>query len=444
MRQAYRITLLAMLTIGMTGAVRAQDDPFAMIDDAASPPVSTSPAEDAAPAIPMAPGAAAPTTTNDDPFATGTSAPIDFQPSFGAPPAGTAATTPEDNPFADTNPGSFETPAEAPGAAAPMGFGEAPAPTNGPVSPFGQQAGATTTAAPSGTGRGIAQLFDFRYVEVSNVLGKTTVIRKQMTKEEAEVFDTTVKNYYAGLARDGKLPNSTFSAGVDNADEWASWLLYSNQLELWARYCRDIPLAGGQVEFDPKADIIWPGDPRGTEIGGQGAAALQGGGEKDGGSTRPRNIYNENRSLDEQLTDFVPVADTRQNGQGRTVIDPKQMDDQAKKIYDNFLDKLREVERTQHTFALNLQRDIEDRARRRDEYAEWRQNQTRIIMDYVEEWSRRYDNKIVTVAGVRYELYKPGSVPTNTTRFANIVVTDYDLTPYDLLNEDGSLRGPSK
>jgi hypothetical protein len=113
-------------------------------------------------------------------------------------------------------------------------------------------------------------------------------------------------------------------------------------------------------------------------------------------------------------------------------------------IYRSYLETLRAYEETQQYFMGQLLKDLDDRKRQRAEYAEWRQEQRDRIIDYVNEWSRRYEGNVVMIAGVRYELYSPGTVPPAAPRGANIVETDYDLTPYDLLNEDGTLRGPAR
>ncbi len=454
-----RILATAMVGVvcGIASPLVAQDDPFA----AAAPAEPASPFGGAAPAAPEAAspfGDAAPPAEANDPFATAPAAPTTtFQPSFGtapaAPPADAAAAPDAATATAPAPPASDDP------------FGAVTAPEAAPISsPFGgpaapvnvdAMAGGPAPAAPEGgaapaatnTGKGIAQLFEFRYIPSATFNGKKVVTRKQLTKEEAAAFDASVIAEFGKLATDDKLPNKAFNKTTNTAQEWGQWLLYAHQLDNWTIYCRDVALAGSSNKTDPEEDIHWPGDPKKDEAAqGAGQEVADAGGGKGGGSRppRPTNIYNENRSLDDQVTDFFSVPDTRQGTQGRQVIDPKQMDDQAKKLYDAFLTDLREVEKKQTAFVKKLQNDIAQRQRDREGYQEWRDNQKRIVMDYVEEWNRRYEGRIVTVAGVRYEMYKPGTEPTNATRFANIVVTDYDLTPYDLLNEDGTLRGPAR
>ncbi|MEO8377304.1 MAG: hypothetical protein ABI579_06510 [Candidatus Sumerlaeota bacterium] len=335
------------------------------------------------------------------------------------------------------------------------GSEDAAALTSSPSSPFGSGPTSSMTSgepAPASgntanNGKGISQLYEFRYVPSATFNGRKIVTRKQLTRDEAAAFDTAVSAEFSKLAEEGKLPNQRFAKGVGNSQEWGQWMLYAFQLQNWSIYCRDVALGGTGFKFNPDTDIHWPGDPKPNTNGQAGVAGDQfGGGGKDGGGRpqRPANIVNENRSLDDQVLDFVPIPDTRGGTQQAVVVDPKQMDDQAKTIYNNFLTELRSEEKKQTAFLKKLAGDIDQRARDRQAYGEWRDNQKRIVLDYVNDWNRRYEGKVVTVAGVRYELYKPGTVPTNTTRYANIVVTDYELTPYDLLNDDGSLRGPAK
>jgi hypothetical protein len=120
------------------------------------------------------------------------------------------------------------------------------------------------------------------------------------------------------------------------------------------------------------------------------------------------------------------------------------MNDQTTIAYNQYLEALRAYEGFQEEFVKDLLDQLEARAAKRRSYDEWRGSQLDAVMDYVNEWNRRYEGGVTVIAGVRYELYAPDNVPTQTVRGANIVVTDFDLTPYDILNDDGTLRGPSK
>ena len=97
-----------------------------------------------------------------------------------------------------------------------------------------------------------------------------------------------------------------------------------------------------------------------------------------------------------------------------------------------------EQERYMEQFEIRLQ----ERAANRLAYADWRENRTQEIQEFVLEWNRAYSGEVAEIGGVRYELYRPGQeidkpAAEGTTR----IVTDYGLTPYDILNtEDGTLR----
>jgi hypothetical protein len=276
-------------------------------------------------------------------------------------------------------------------------------------------------------------------------------VRKAMTKEEAEVFDSQILTFYTELANSGQLPG--FTPGVDDVADWAQWMAYAYQVKLWQAYVETIVLVGSGFE-EGTVTVAWPGDPAPGaeagavtgEAGGEGTSAGRG---KDGGAApsarpaRPANIINENRSLDDQLADFNPLADTRSGGQGRTVYSPRQMDERTVAAYTTYLNQLRTYEEEQVAFMVKLKDDLETRQLARDAYQEWRDGQLDSVLEFVEEWNRRYEGDVTVIAGVRYELYRPDNVPTETIRGANVVITDYDLTPYDLLNEDGSLRGPA-
>lgn len=401
------------------------ENPFAAPPGDTAPPMNPFASDPgAAPAQPAAPEAANPFGAPPPPAPDST-----FEPQFGQ---DTAATS--------TNP--FDTSAPAPtGATEANPFATTTTEPAGETSPF--QFGGTETAS---QGTGISQLFEFRFAVRFGRDGRQIVTRQRMTREEAEVFDQNLKSYYREIVDAGDAPN--FQAGVHNPDEWAEWLAYANQLQLWSMYCRDVVLVGTGTEFDPAVDIPWPYDvQQAREAAAQEAQGNAGGGGEFGGERerpqRPADIRNENRSLDDQLADFSIVPDTRQQGGGgNPVIDPAQMNDAASTIYQTFNSVLRAFEQQQVAFMQDFRRDLEARAQKREAYAEWREDQKELIIEYIDEWSRRYEGQVLTIAGVRYELYKPGTEPPQGVRGANVVVTDFDITPYDLLDEDGRLRGP--
>lgn len=457
---AQRKLVLASLILALgagIGAPALAQNPFATgpgEEAPPAPPVSDNPfaAPPGVPAAPMnpfaaEPGAAPAAPEPANPFgAPPAPAPESaFQPQFGQ------TTTPSANPFdmGSPAPAAPAAPADSNPFAAPAAnpFGVT-APPAGGTSPF--QFGTTETAE---EGRGISQLFQFRFVVRFGRDGRQIVTRQRMTREEAELFDQELKAYFREIVDAGDAPN--YQAGVHNPDEWSEWLAYANQVQLWSMYCRDVVLVGTGFEFDPAADIPWPFDVQqarqaaAEEAQGTAGGAGEFGGEREGGAPRqrpqrPADIRNENRSLDDQLADFSIVPDTRQQqGGGNPVIDPAQMNEAIVAIYQQFNSRLRAFEQEQVAFMQDFRRDLEARAQKREAYAEWRQEQKEMIIEYIEEWSRRYEGQVLTIAGVRYELYKPGTEPSQGSRGANIVVTDYDITPYDLLDSTGRLRGPS-
>jgi hypothetical protein len=272
-----------------------------------------------------------------------------------------------------------------------------------------------------------------------------------MPVEEAKEWDKREKAEYAAAATAGEYP--LFNPATATAEDWADWMLYADQLQLWDRYVREVVLVGTDYR-DRESTIYWPGDKlipseqAATNQGdGFGAEAALGGGKSGGGAdTSSRNIYNENRSLDDQLGGFftAPVGDTRPGKQGQAVFDPAIMDNQSVALYQEYLTNLRIYEKQQAAFMKGLEIQLEQRVQQRASYNEWRESQMTKVLEFVEEWERQYEGKVTTIAGVRYELYRPDNVPQYAPRGANVVVTDYELTPYDILNEDGTLRGPSR
>jgi hypothetical protein len=425
----------------------APADPFAV----APPAGEASPFSDA-PAAPITDTASPftenvpPPTEPIDPFAatTGPNQPVDPFASAASPGAMDSSVPrideiPPAQPATD-NPFGFD----STGVASTSPFGTesvAPGASDGSIFSFD----APATAGATGTQGGISTLYDFRYIEVPRIRDESVIVRRRMTVEEAREWDKEQIAIFVEAAANGEYP--LFNPGVQTAEDWAEWMLYADQVDKWDRYVRNVVLVGTEYS-EQESTISWPGDrliPQPAEEGGnQGGNFGDEASLMEGGGRQSRNIYNENRSLDEQLYDFNPLADTRPGKQGQTVYDPKQMDDQSVALYGEYMTQLREYELSQVAFMQQLERDLETRRVARESYQEWREAQIAKVLDFVHEWERRYEGKVTTIAGVRYELYRPENVPQVSTRGANIVVTDYDLTPYDILNEDGTLRGPSR
>lgn len=312
------------------------------------------------------------------------------------------------------------------------------------------------TTEPSDTG--ISQLHTFRYIKQRNFLGNDVVVRRRMTLAEAEQFDDTVRAYFLELLNDGEIEQ--FQPGSGNPNEWAVWLTYAAQVELWSEYATNIVMAGSEVGFE-RPEISWPGDPAegdqqqqqaliGGFPGAMGPGGMQPGGQQDSGT--------------DDGFEFSPVPDTRGGqqpqpafaggqfgggfgggfggAQGGMVIDPAQMDEQMLEIYQTTWRALRDEEDRQLALIRDLNEQLETRERMRGEYETWKVDQRDQLIEWVADWSRRYDGQTLVIAGVQYELYNTDAEPGAVPRGANLVITDYGITPYDILEEDGTLRGP--
>lgn len=409
------LVLTPLVTLPVTGLAQF-DDPFG--DDPFSPPPAGAPAPQQQP----------PAQTFDDPFG---DMPAPAQP---------APAQPAD-PFGD--PGMMQ-PAPAQPPADPFGDPMAAAPGAPPGDPFGDPFGDAFTASPlfgapddfsaftspaGVTATDVTEIFEFRFKQRRRANGQRFAIRVRMTLEEAEAFDNRMIDFYANLATSGELPN--FQQGVNDPTNWAQWMLYAQQVDLWRDYVSQTSLIGTELERD-ELEVQWPGAPREAQQD-QGNMTAAG----------PRNIYNEDRSLDDQMTDFFALPGGGQGGQQQQQeLEPSVMNTQMEQLYRRVIGEVRAFEADEEAFLISLRNDLRQRANRRVAYAEWRESQQEIIREFVAEWQRRYEGQVTTIAGVRYELYRPEDVPSVTTRGATIVVTDYDLTPYDILDADGNLRGP--
>ncbi|MDK2970848.1 MAG: hypothetical protein PWP23_603 [Candidatus Sumerlaeota bacterium] len=416
-------------------ASAAPADPFASSAAPADPFASEAPADpfaDAAPADPFASAAPA------DPFASG--APAD-------PFAGTAPADPFGDPAAPADP--FGDPTTT---ADPFGGGGDAAPAD----PFGGTGGASSTPfdggdpfASTSTGGGaetinpdgIEQLYDFRYERKLTWDGREIVVRRRLLRDEARDYDEARRAEIIDEANNGELAN--YVPGSD-LQSWSKWVVFAEQLQLYSEYLDQTVLGGNNTGESLYAGVKWPGAPETPDEAGQaGTTTTAGFSDGKGGVDSPNMINDaESRSLDSQANDFNPFAGLGAGGTGgASAFSPKTIMDQIVPLYQAKLDQLRTMEKEQEDFMKEFEGRLLSRQTRRLAYVDWLQDRKQLVEEFVEDWNRRYNGDVAVIGGVRYELYRPGNVPRNVHKDATVIVTDYRLTPYDILNpEDGTLK----
>lgn len=337
------------------------------------------------------------------------------------------------NPFPDNPFGG----APAPGGPPPGLDTSGALPPLTPTTPGGAPGARSLLAEPDA----VRQLAYFRFVEEMRWDGKTIVRRKKLSFEESQAFDRERIAYFADAARNNELP--WFPATGADPQIWAEWSHYAEQLALWTDYCKGTLFADTPTERGLK-DIKFPGDPKPTTQAGGGNRGGSLGDE--GGTPSPENLVrqNQNKSIDSQAGEFFTFTPADGgNNQGAQSFKPSDMDDQAKALYNNWIDEVREIEKEQDKFIARFDARLTERAARRQAYAEWREDQRVQMMDVVRDWERSYNGQIAVIEGVRYELYRPGNVPRAVPRGAHVVETNHSLTPYDILDDSGKLLGPA-
>lgn len=374
--------------------------------------------------------------------------PFDTPPAAAQTPAPPAAQQPPAaQPPVFTPPTSFTPPA---GFAPPAGLnlpsigGGAPPAAPGAPGAEAAPAGQAAAAAGDRVEGGIKQVFDFRYIRVTRWDGSRFVERQTLTTEEAQAFDNALIEQYTRLANNGSLPGFTpggagGTGGGTAVDprSWATWYHYAKQLELWGEYCEAMLFKGIEIERSVE-DIRFPGD--GAATAGAGAQA-----DPLAGMTGPNRLIaqNQNKSLDDQTGEFFTFGG--EAGQAApTEFGPEVMDGQAADLYNEWLETLREFEAEQQRFMVQLDERLTRRDIDRKAYDEWRAEQLRLVTERVDDWARRYDGSVAIINNQRFELYKPGEVPRSVPAGTTIVETNFRLTPYDILDEGGKLRGEER
>lgn len=318
-----------------------------------------------------------------------------------------------------------QTPGDAPfGAPAPVG-GQDPA-----VTPADDMAPRASTPQVAAT-----DLYEFRFVQGIRWDGAPIVKREMLTREQTIIFDANKKKQYLDLINAGQLPYYP-QDGSGEPNAWADWGYYSEQVGLWGAYVAAMFFDEVPAECTIQS-LRFPGDPTGTEAGQERQFLSQEG-------TANRLVeQNQGRSMDDQLGSFFSAPpDGNQQG-GPTAFPATMMDDQVRLIYQCFLRQVRIIEQEQDEYMIAFDQRLSERQIARIAYDEWRQDREVALRDHVNDWFRRYEGSISVIDGVRYELYRPGQAPGAVTRGARVVESNANITPYDIMNDDGTLKGPA-
>jgi len=101
--------------------------------------------------------------------------------------------------------------------------------------------------------------------------------------------------------------------------------------------------------------------------------------------------------------------------------------------------KAETVIRQDHMRNLDFLSRLDYRDNRRKDYAQWLEDQKSLVVDFTRRWARKENEQEINIDGTIYLLSEEplDSIPRNSV---NLVTKQ--LTPYDLLNADGTLKKP--
>ncbi|MCX7767062.1 MAG: hypothetical protein N2246_10205 [Candidatus Sumerlaeia bacterium] len=117
--------------------------------------------------------------------------------------------------------------------------------------------------------------------------------------------------------------------------------------------------------------------------------------------------------------------------------DPDSLDNQLQEIYTAYQEQARALIEKYSTEITALLSRIEDRIWQRESYRDWVSRNREKLQEFANEWLRRYTGEEIEMEGKVY-LISPQPLKHIPPDRINIVTSN--LTPYDLLNEDGTLK----
>ncbi len=117
--------------------------------------------------------------------------------------------------------------------------------------------------------------------------------------------------------------------------------------------------------------------------------------------------------------------------------DPATIEAQVQDLYDSHSTQAQNVAKRYYNNFISLLGRIEDRIWQRDTYRTWVENNKLKLQEFAYEWLKRATGEEIEIEGKVY-LVSPKPLKQVPPGKYNIVTTN--LTPYDLLNEDGTLK----
>lgn len=277
------------------------------------------------------------------------------------------------------------------------------------------------------------ETYTWRY-ERSAVGGEETVRRVRMTWEEGQAWDKVRIDTFLEQARRGQIPGQPQGA---DPNAIAAWKLYYEQLKLWEEYVKQtcfggIPLKGTLEE------VRWSNNPVPEGQGGPGSMAV-------GGGAEAIVAANQNKSLDQQTGEFFTFGSSTPAGQEgpQPPLTKEGIVSQITSLHDVL--KQQALEEDDRVYRANqmIATGLTEREGQRLAYQNWLQDQKEFVVETALEWGKVQQGQIVFVDGIQYELYSPAYGMPKGEGASNVVrvVTD-NLSPYDLLNPDGTIRQP--
>lgn len=119
--------------------------------------------------------------------------------------------------------------------------------------------------------------------------------------------------------------------------------------------------------------------------------------------------------------------------------DPNTLDQQLEQIYNSHVEQANRLVRKYYNEVISLLGRIEDRIWQRESYRSWVERNKAKLQEFANEWLRREAGEEIEIEGKVY-LVSPKPLKQVPPGKLNIVTTH--LTPYDILNEDGTLKAP--
>ncbi len=227
--------------------------------------------------------------------------------------------------------------------------------------------------------------------------------------------------------------------GEFNPKAAAEWTFYYDQLVLWQYYCARVLLDGQDkalLEDNDDSSLV---DGESTSLAGAPGTA-------EGDKPAPSSFGS--RSGDDSFGDLPLAYQSMMDSDGellvREVFDPiddHENPDHNRRYHQKYVAASKDKEEDVYTAFMDMINEIDARTLNQAQYEEWLKNKRQEVLNFAEDWRQAEEGDTLLINDTLFIITEEplDAVPIDAVN----VIRGEQVTPQDLLNDDGSIKTPT-